>query len=133
MKKIGIIGVGQLGSRYLQGLASLKMDIDIFLIDPFDQSLNVALDRYNQLEVNSQQSIHLFNSIKSLPDKLDLVIVASTSDVRYEILLELVEHSNVENIILEKILFQDLDDYHRVLQLEVVNQERVWVNFAQRL
>lgn len=133
MKKITIIGAGQLGSRHLQGLALLHSDVEIFVVDPFEESLNTSFERYLQMETNSKQSVHLLSSICDLPTDLNLAILATTADVRYESLVKLLEHSVTENIILEKVLFQDLDDYPRALALDKISLDNVWVNFAQRL
>ena len=51
MFKVLIVGAGQLGSRYLQGLASLDIPLSIAVVDPFEPSLAIARERY--LEVNS--------------------------------------------------------------------------------
>ena len=41
-----IIGAGQLGSRHLQGLLSYKKEsLNIFIIDPSDDSLFIAKQR----------------------------------------------------------------------------------------
>lgn len=40
--KIAIIGAGQLGSRYLQGLSKVTLEIEIFVVDVSLNSLNLA-------------------------------------------------------------------------------------------
>lgn len=130
---IAVIGAGQLGSRHLQGLAVVDKNLEIFLVDPSDTSLSVSLERHGQVDVEGAQKVHLLNSIESLPEHLDLTIIACTADVRYEALAELLKHSKVDKIILEKVLFQDLEHYKNVLSLGNISENNVWVNFAQRL
>ncbi|WP_233008885.1 Gfo/Idh/MocA family oxidoreductase [Rheinheimera faecalis] len=131
--KIAIIGAGQLGSRHLQGLAALNREVEIYLVDPSEASLNLSLERHKQVDTKNLQQVHLLKSIDFLPKQLDLVIIACTSDIRYEALASLSNHSQVENIILEKVLFQDLKHYADVFQIQNLNFDKVWVNFAQRL
>lgn len=131
--KIAIIGAGQLGSRHLQGLAALNREVEIYLVDPSEASLNLSLERHKQVDSKNLQQVYLLKSIQFLPKQLDLVIIACTSDIRYEALLDLSNHSKVRNIILEKVLFQDLKHYSDVFQIENLNFDKVWVNFAQRL
>ena len=42
MKRIFIIGAGQLGSRHLQALKSSSNSLNIFIVDPSLESLNIA-------------------------------------------------------------------------------------------
>ncbi|SVB59674.1 uncharacterized protein METZ01_LOCUS212528, partial [marine metagenome] len=41
-----IAGTGQLGSRYLQGLAACLKPLRVFVLDPADQALRVAAGRW---------------------------------------------------------------------------------------
>jgi len=131
--KIAIIGAGQLGSRHLQGLAALNREVEIYLVDPSEASLNLSLERHKQVDTKNRQQVHLLKTIEELPKQLELVIIACTSDIRFEVLENLSNHSKVDNIILEKILFQKLKHYSDVLLMQNLNFDKVWVNFAQRL
>ncbi|NOE79305.1 hypothetical protein GU260_14325 [Vibrio cholerae] len=131
--RIAIIGAGQLGSRHLQGLAALKQDVEIYLVDPSESSLNLSFERHRQVDSKGIQKVHLLKSIELLPKKLELVIIACTSDIRFEVLQTLANQCQVESIILEKVLFQDLNHYTDVFQIKNINFEKVYVNFAQRL
>ena len=131
--KIAIIGAGQLGSRHLQGLGALMIEVEIYLVDPSEASLNLSLERHKQVDTKNTQQVHLLQSIEDLPKQLDLVIIACTSDIRFAVLENLANHTKAENIILEKILFQNLQHYSDVLQMQNLNLDKVWVNFAQRL
>ena len=42
MKKIALIGAGQLGSRHLQGLAKSDLCLSIEVVEPFEGSKNIA-------------------------------------------------------------------------------------------
>ena len=47
MKKIFIIGSGELGSRHLQSLKNIKTSLEIYIIDPSNKSLKIAQERYD--------------------------------------------------------------------------------------
>ena len=51
MKKVFIIGAGQLGSRHLQALKYVKEALDISVIDPREESLSTAKERYASLDL----------------------------------------------------------------------------------
>ena len=64
-KTIVIVGAGQLGSRYLQGLSLCKIPLKIFIIDPNGNSLLTAKMRWNQAvnhETNHQ--VHFFKKFR---------------------------------------------------------------------
>jgi len=134
VKKIAIIGVGQLGSRHLQGLTTIQQSIDIELVEPYAPMQETAQERYEQMPNNEHiRSVTFFDDISGLSDELDLVIVATTANVRRSVVDTLLDTKKVKNIILEKVLFQNYDDYdhftHRFTELNI----NVWVNHPRRL
>ena len=48
-----IIGAGQLGSRHLQGLSKINNDIEIAVVDPNRDALELAHNRYEEMPSNS--------------------------------------------------------------------------------
>ena len=67
MYKIAVIGAGQLGSRHLQGLKLSKLKSDIWVVDNNSNSLQIAQQRYEEGEVNSNQTIYYLQLIEQLP------------------------------------------------------------------
>lgn len=134
MKKIAIIGVGQIGSRHLQGLASSIDPLDIYAIDPGEASRTTAAKRWAEVaQSNITHQTHFASNISELPDKLDLVIVASTSKVRLNVIEEFFESHTTSALILEKFLFANLDDYK--IASEILEKKGIptWVNCPMRL
>jgi predicted dehydrogenase len=130
IKKIALIGAGQLGSRHLQGLAKLKEQVQIEVVEPVASAMDVAKERF--FEVSCDHHIELFEQINQLSDKLDLVIIATNSDVRADIVRELLREKIVKNLILEKVLFQKLADYSEIgVELGRMSVN-TWVNHARR-
>ena len=133
-KKIVIIGAGQLGSRHLQGIAQSSFDISIEVVEPFDTSRKTAEERYYQIEDRKKVShIEFYNSIDQLSNNIDLVIVATSSDVRSKVVEELLIKKNVENLVLEKVLFQTIEEYFTIEKLLNKTNTRCWVNHPRRM
>ncbi len=134
MYKIAIIGVGQLGSRHLQALTLTDLNVDIELVEPYKPMQETALERYNQMPNNEKvNSITFFDDISGLSDELDLVIVATTANVRRVVVDELLDSKKIKNIILEKVLFQNYDDYDHFTKRFEDLDVNVWVNHPRRL
>lgn len=133
MYNIAIIGAGQLGSRHLQGLKNSNMSMHIFVIDNNKESLEVAKERYESLPVNSNQIVEYYHNIDQLPNSLDFVVIATGSKPRAAIIKSLLNHSDVKNLILEKVLFPRLNEYDEIGQLLKNKHIPSWVNCPRRM
>lgn len=134
MKKIVLIGAGQLGSRHLQGLAKSDIEISIEVVEPFEGSRNTAKQRFEEIPTNKQiKNISFLENILQLSDNLDLVIVATNADVRYKVVQELLENKKVTNLVLEKVLFQRIEEYNKVNELLSKTNTQCWVNHPRRM
>lgn len=134
MYNIAIIGAGQLGSRHLQGLKTAKIEMSISIVDNNANSLEMAKERYEEVEDNSLISaISYLADIKELPSSLDLVIIATSSFPRATITETLLKKKKVNNIILEKFLFPRIADYTIINQLLVDYGVNAWVNCPRRM
>lgn len=136
MYHIAIIGAGQLGSRHLQGLKSARLPMHIQVVDSSQAALDTAQERYEQIDANPQVvSIDYLPYIDNLHSELDLVIIATGSKPRAEILKELLQKKIVKNLLVEKVLFPDLQSYHTIRDLlhDKGLQEKTWVNCTRRL
>lgn len=126
-----IIGAGQLGSRHLQGLIKIVNSQKIYVLDPSAESLEIAKQRANEIE-HSAEIVYL-TSWDDLPNAFDLVIVATGAAVRATIVKKLLASYKVKNLILEKILFQDLQSYDDISNLLQDINTPTWVNHGRRL
>ena len=134
MKKVVIIGAGQLGSRHLQGVAKSSIKIDIEVVEPFENSRKTAEERYCEIENRDNiESIKFLESINQLSKTLDLVIVATGADVRFKVIKELLESKKVKNLVLEKVLFQSIDEYYETERLLEQQNVKCWVNHPRRM
>lgn len=134
MYSIAIIGAGQLGSRHLQGLKTVQLDVKIEVVDTSDESLALARERYEEIAENFHiREISFIKSIKELSEELDLVIIATGSAPRYAITTELIKLKKIKNILFEKVLFQEIEDYFNIEELLAKNHIHAWVNCPRRM
>jgi len=132
MKKTLIIGAGQLGSRHLQALKLVNRPLDISVIDPSEGSLRIAMERYDSIKSKYDHKIEYINKIKKFDQTIDLAIVATNSDIRAEVIRELLKFNKVKYLILEKLLFTKKRDYTEIAKLLIKNKIKTWVNCPRR-
>lgn len=134
MKKIALIGAGQLGSRHLQALAKIDIPVTLQVVDPSNESLKVAKERYQEIQSNSNiNSIDFLHEIGDLNAYIDLCIIATTAGIRFKILNELIHKKNVKNIILEKVVYQSEEQFEKTKLLLDEKKISCWVNCPRRI
>ena len=134
MYKIAIVGAGQLGSRHLQGVLKINVPVEVEVVDPNTQSLELAEQRAGEIALNDNiKSVRYINAISGLSNDIDICIIATTANVRYSILSELVGSKKIKNLVLEKVLFQKLSEYTLTLDLIEKNNIKCWVNCPRRM
>ncbi len=129
MKRILIIGAGNLGSRHLQSLKSVEHQLEIFVIDPNPESIKIAKERYNSIpKGNYIHEVKYFNEIENFGELIDIAIIATTSKMRKDVIEKMFDNNEVKFLILEKILFQKKKDYFTVKELIEKRKCSTWVN-----
>ena len=61
-----LVGAGQLGSRYLQGLASVRSPFKIFVVDPAPKSLDQSRERVNIVEHTLSHDVYFSTTLSRL-------------------------------------------------------------------
>jgi len=120
MLNLAIIGCGQIGSRHLQAMALLEEEATIYLVDPSRESTDKASELFRQVySPPSNPAIQLVRtrSIKDLPARLDLSVVATASDKRAAAVADILRMIKLDYMILEKFLFPCEKDYDFVGEL----------------
>ncbi len=135
MKKIALIGAGQLGSRHLQALAKLDIRSKIFVIDPSAESLKIAKSRFEEMAGNGKilHDVIFSDNIETIDREIDLGIVATSSNVRLKVLDTLLTFSEVKNLILEKVLFRKVGEYEIASEMIKERGVMAWVNCTRRM
>ena len=134
MVNIAIIGAGQIGSRHLQAMVNLESAAKVQLVDPSEESLRIAKERFFQVYQEHSKRIELkcHSSIDDLCGPIDLAIVATCSDVRAGVVKELTRKKEVKNLVLEKVLFQTVAEYFETDDLLRKKDIPTWVNCWMR-
>ena len=104
---VGIIGVGQMGKNHLRVINSFKKNIGrVFIYDANTEVSNYFAYIYN---------VNQCNSIKSLLEKVDAVIIATPSSTHYEI-AKLCLDSN-KDIFIEKPITSKINEALQLVNL----------------
>ena len=111
-KNIVIIGAGNLGSRHLQALALTEIPLNVYVVDSFQKSLDIAKQRWEEMPFNSLvQSVTFYKDIQELNNNFEVAIIATSSKPRRMVLENLLIKNKVRYAILEKVLFPCLEDF----------------------
>lgn len=131
--RIVVVGAGQLGSRYLQGLIPISDPLDIVAVDPNVDALALAKERWTEARgAVSSHSLSTTTDIASLNGHVDLAIIATSSGIRLDVARVLAERCEVDNWILEKMLSSSPEGLRGFRKL-FVESETVWVNLPYRI
>lgn len=131
--KVLITGAGQLGSRYLQGLARVSRPLTIYVQDVSLDSLQRAEARWREVIHNETPHQVLFiETYADLPTSIDIVIVATVANVRSQVVLNIARSTEVQYWVLEKVLAQN-EQAITEMQAVVKNAKGAWVNKPMRI
>lgn len=135
MKRVILVGAGQLGSRHLQALATVSFELDIAVIDPGEVSRRVAEERW--FEVGGHEGVvSFYSNLEDVPERdkrVDIVIIATNANVRLHVIEGVFALFSVVYLVLEKVLFQSIDEYHKAQTLFDLHLPKgVWVNCPRR-
>ena len=132
MKNIVIVGSGQLGSRHLQGVLKYnKEKLAVYVMDPSQDALEVSKERAAEVEHNHE--LHFICDVEHYPNEAEIAIVATNSNVREMVTINLLKRTNLKHLILEKVLFQELEAYDRFSQAVSNYDVKIYVNHPRRL
>jgi len=127
--RILIVGLGQMGARYLQGIGNLNNKLEIDIVEPnkiaYKKAIKIAeLDSKNNIKVTTL-------SMQELKGHYNLVIVATSSSPRAEIVANLAKLISSDGWILEKVLAQSLEQL-KLIESSLKGQ-MAWVNTPRRV
>jgi hypothetical protein len=132
--KIILVGAGNIGRRYLEGIVKLETPLEINVYDKNINSLKIIQEKF--YEINSKNNKHKIslNSEKKKKSNCDLVIIATSSYERLKIIDQYKKKFNTKFWIVEKILEQSSDNTNNILS-HLHNNRKVfaWVNTPRRI
>lgn len=127
-----LIGAGQLGSRYLQGLMSFENPLVITVVDPSEESLVIARERLSQVHCPADHVVEFATSLEAAPRFVDLALVVTPAHCRARVVTELASRLQIKAWILEKVLAQSCEQLDQIEQ-SLLGNCQVWVNTPRRL
>jgi predicted dehydrogenase len=134
LNRVLIIGAGNIGSRHLQALGKSELALNIVVVDPFVRALEASKQRFDEVaKGNTATKAEYYQNLDLVGDRFDVGIVATTSDMRRKIVQELLEKIEVKNLILEKVAFQNTEDFQFVIKLLKSKHVKAWVNLPRRV
>ena len=128
MRKIAIIGAGNIGGRYVESLLHSDSEDALYVVDTSEQALKALAEKNGE----TKKKITYLTDTQGLPNSLDLAAITTTSGVRRAAVEQLLNCVNVKYLILEKPLFCDLMEYEIVGELLAKKQIKAWVNCTRR-
>lgn len=133
MVKILLVGAGNIGSRHLQALALLNRDANITVVDQSEEALKVAKERFDSV-YQSDYKIHVsyVKDLKGACIDADIAIVATSSRPRKRIVDALLENTSIKYYILEKVVFQSVEDLYEIKNKFEQHGVKAWVNCPRR-
>jgi len=133
MKHILLVGAGNLGIRYLQGMSDISVPVAITVVDPSRESLNAAKQMWARSSGTlARRKLQLSKDLRAIETVIDLVVVTTTADVRADVVRRIAEKSTVHYWILEKVLAQSVEQISQISAC-VVGSEKCWVNMPRRI
>jgi predicted dehydrogenase len=131
LNSILIIGSGQIGSRHLQGVLRSKLKLVVYVFDPSIESINLSKARASEIE--HEHLINYITDVIELPNKINTAIIATDASIRYKVTVELLNKIQIQFLILEKVLFQEVDEYFKFNEIIKERKLNVWVNLPRRM
>ncbi|WP_435088565.1 hypothetical protein [Candidatus Pelagibacter bacterium nBUS_29] len=133
MYKILLVGAGQIGSRYLEGLAKLNINFELIVIEPNLDSLNTAKSRWTSACIEGRNyNIKWSNRVQPQKYEMDLAIISTSSVERCNIVKNVSETFSPKFWIMEKLLAQSKKEIDLIIKA-TDKSHGAWVNIPRRL
>ncbi|MBI4370280.1 MAG: Gfo/Idh/MocA family oxidoreductase [Elusimicrobia bacterium] len=132
MKRVLLIGCGQLGSRHLQAAASLPGIDEIELVDPRQPAIDQALSHLKELPSPIKAKVKSFTSLDQATPGGDLCIVATLADHRPQAIRQAADDLGYRSFLAEKLLAQSVSEYEALLVYSRARQLSIWVDLNYR-
>lgn len=132
MRKITIVGCGQLGSRHLQAIAKIEGSLRIQIVEPNMSNQQIGLKRLSEaLPENHNVKAEWVRNLDDLDQDSDLTIISTGATKRSEIITNLVEKGH-QRFLIEKMVCQSTEEYEHILTLFQKHHVKGWVDCTRR-
>ncbi|MGI0015711.1 MAG: Gfo/Idh/MocA family oxidoreductase [Nitrososphaera sp.] len=132
MKRIVLVGCGNIGSRHLQAIAKLPFPCSVQIIEPSETAQRIAKSRLAEVpHFTNKIDFHWNVSLRDLKSESDLTIVATSSAGRVEIINQLFELGH-SRFLIEKMVCQSAKEYEFLTRRMRSFNAKGWVNIPRR-
>lgn len=121
-----IVGVGELGSRHAQSLATLAELEELILVDPNPSSLERATERVASTGYKGRVST--FTRLQHAVGQIELAVVSTSSKQRLGSLESVIEYSKPSHVLLEKLLTPSGTQLSELESTIANSYSKFWVN-----
>lgn len=133
MKRILLIGAGNLGKRHLQSLKSSQFDLEIMVVEPSAAAADAAQEAYEStVRTGGTKTLEFSESMSELDFQPDVAIIATPATGRLE-LLGLAIGLGARLVVLEKVAFNSATDIQSAVELVETSGANIWINCPRRL
>ena len=134
MKNFLVVGVGSIGKRHVESMGDLKFKFNIHVVDPLTDNIKIAKNLFYKKKKKTYLGNYIaYKNIKEVKTNIDIAIIATTADVRFEILTCLLKNNKIKFLLLEKIAFDNIKNYEKAMSLLKKSKIPTYVNFPRRL
>jgi hypothetical protein len=127
--RILLVGLGNLGSRYLQGLVASEFPIFVDIVEPNSDAYQRGVDLAAVNLCNRMEVVR--RPLDDISQSYDLIIVATSSKPRADLIQKLSGLTSSKGWVLEKVLAQSSAELLQIM--EALDGEAVWVNTPRRI
>ena len=126
MSNIAIIGLGKMGMSHLNSFLNDKNRYNLFL---YDKNL-VKINKIKKLKIKNKKVI--VNVKLPKYERFEFVVVATKSKERYDVINHILKFNNVRFILLEKFLFNKLNEFKNFENRYKKKLNKIYVNIWSR-
>ena len=117
IKKVLIVGLGNIGSRHLEGLVADCEDLAVYVVDNDPHVKSRITERMWEQLIRKNIAISFSSKYDDLPPVVDYVIIATLSNVRLSVLENVLKNTRPTTILFEKVLFNKREHYDVAIEL----------------
>lgn len=126
--RLCIIGFGAMGKEYYKAALRSPVIEEIHIVDEDSTALQTVQAIAAEHADADAMLISTHNELPTIPSEIDILIIATTSAPRFHLLESVLKLSNVKHLLLEKFLFNQLEQYGKAAQIIDSNGINAWVN-----
>lgn len=128
---VAIVGCGAIGFRHFQGALQSKLCDRVYVVDPSVDSQRRCQNYADEL--GCSKNVICLPSLEQLPSVINILIVATASNNRLDLLESLSRITRCNTLILEKLVFSRVNEFDEGAKLISRLSENCYVNCSKRL